>query len=134
MNVPVIPKIIDMEQKLREADEMGTDVSVLSHALPPDMVGAPQPTSGPCASTTTWPRIIDAYPGRFVGFASIGFGNPQRSIAEVDRCINELGFVGVQVFSNIANRVLDSAEFCPSCGISRHSGCQSICTLIRGRR
>ncbi|MGH3528123.1 MAG: hypothetical protein ACRDQ6_12520, partial [Pseudonocardiaceae bacterium] len=24
MNVPVIPKIIDMEQKLREADEMGT--------------------------------------------------------------------------------------------------------------
>ncbi len=53
MNVPVIPKIIDMEQKLREADEMGTDVSVLTHALPPDMVGAPQPTSGPCASTTT---------------------------------------------------------------------------------
>lgn len=75
------------------------------------MVGAPHADEWAMRINDDLARIIDAYPGRFVGFASIGFGNAQRSIAEMDRCINEIGFVGVQVFFNIANKVLDSAEF-----------------------
>ena len=58
-------------------------------------------------------RIIAAYPGKFVGFGTIGFGNPQRTIAEVDRCITQLGFKGIQLFSNIAGKMLDAAEYRP---------------------
>jgi aminocarboxymuconate-semialdehyde decarboxylase len=44
---------------------------------------------------------------------SIGFGDCQRSIAEVDRCVRQLGFRGFQVFSNVCNKLLDSSEFIP---------------------
>ena len=57
--------------------------------------------------------IVATYPGKFVGFGTIGFGNPQRAIAEIDRCITQLGFKGLQIFSNIAGKVLDSAEHRP---------------------
>ena len=42
-----------------------------------------------------------------------GIWNPQRAIAEVDRCITQLGFKGIQLFSNIAGKMLDAAEHRP---------------------
>src|SRR5262249_21684379 len=86
---------------------------------------APMPSNAPPASasrrsrrSSTWTlsaartrrRIVAAYPGKFVGFGTIGFGNPQRAVAEVDRCITQLGFKGLQIFSNIAGKMPDSAE------------------------
>ena len=64
-------------------------------------------------------RIIATYPGKFVGLGSIGFGDAQHSIAEVDRCIKQLGFKGIQLFSNISNKLLDSPEFLP---VLKHIG------------
>jgi aminocarboxymuconate-semialdehyde decarboxylase len=52
-------------------------------------------------------------PGKFVGFGTIGFWNPQRAIAEVDRCMTQLGFKGIQLVSNIAGEMLDAAEHRP---------------------
>ncbi|NIO09796.1 MAG: amidohydrolase family protein, partial [Deltaproteobacteria bacterium] len=42
-----------------------------------------------------------------------GFGSTERTFQEIDRCINQLGFKGVQLFSNINQKVLDSAELRP---------------------
>src|ERR1700739_3441851 len=77
--VPSLPKIIDMEEKLRDMEDMKIDVAVLR----------------------------------------IGFVDGQRSIREVDRCIKKLGFKGIQVFSNISNKLLDSPEFVP---VLKHIG------------
>jgi len=57
--------------------------------------------------------IIDRFPEKFIGLGTIGFGDSQRSIAEVNRCIGELGFKGFQIFSNISNKLLDSSDFIP---------------------
>jgi predicted TIM-barrel fold metal-dependent hydrolase len=54
-----------------------------------------------------------------VGLGTIGFGDVDRSIAEVDRCIHELGFKGVQVFSNVHGQPLDSPD---TLKIIRHIG------------
>ena len=35
------------------------------------------------------------------------------SLAEVDRCVKQLGFKGFQVFSNVAGKMLDGPEFRP---------------------
>ena len=119
--VPALPKIIDMDAKLRDLEAMDIAVSVLSHGLPlgPDVLGGAEADDWAMRINDDLARIIAAYPGKFVGFGTIGFGNPQRAIAEVDRCITQLGFKGIQLFSNIAGKMLDAAEHRP---VLKHIG------------
>ena len=104
-----------MDSKLRDLEALGITLSVLSHGLPlgPDVLGGAEADEWAMRINDELARIVAAYPGKFVGFSSIGFGNCQRSIAEVDRCIKKLGFKGIQIFSNISNKLLDSEEFVP---------------------
>jgi aminocarboxymuconate-semialdehyde decarboxylase len=51
---------------------------------------------------------------RFVGFAaSLPMNNPDASVAEAKRAIDELGATGVQMFTNVNGRALDHPEFLP---------------------
>ena len=119
--VPSLPKIIDMEEKLRDMEEMKIDVAALSHGIPfgPDVLDGEEADEWAKRINDNLAGIIDRYPGRFIGFGSIGFGDCQQSIAEADRCIEKLGFKGIQVFSNISNKLLDSSEFVP---VLKHIG------------
>ena len=110
--VPALPKMIDMDAKLLDLEAMDITVSVLSHGLPlgPDVLGGMEADDWAMRINDDLARIVAAYPGKFVGFGTIGFGNPQRAIAEIDRCITQLGFKGIQLFSNIAGKMLDAAE------------------------
>ena len=121
LEVPSIPKIIDMEQKLHEMDDMGIDVAVLSHGLPfgPDVLGGQEADEWAARINDDLARTVSEYPGKFIGLGTIGFGDPHRSIAEVDRCVRQLGFRGIQIFSNISGKLLDSPEVM---AILRHIG------------
>ena len=85
--VPALPKIIDMDAKLRDLEAMDIAVSVLSHGLPlgSDVLGGAEADDWAMRINDDLARIVATYPGKFVGFGTIGFGNPQRAIAEVDR-------------------------------------------------
>lgn len=112
--LPTVPNIVDMDVKLTDMDTIGVDVSVLSHGIPgPEVLDPEEADDWASRINDDLARIIAMHPGRFLGFGNIGFGDPQRSVAEVDRCINELGFRGIQLFSNIGNRTLDQPEFRP---------------------
>ncbi len=112
--IPVLPKVVDLEVKLQDVAEMNVDLSVLSHAVPgPEVLGGEEADYWASRINDHLAGLITGYPDQFLGWGSIGFGSAQRSIAEVDRCVNELGFKGIQVFSNINQRVLDSPEFKP---------------------
>jgi len=115
LNIPALPKIIDMDKKLREMEDMKIDFAVLSHGIPfgPDVFSGREADYWAERINDNLAEIIDRYAGKFVGFGSLGFGDCQQSIAEVDRCIKQLGFKGFQVFSNISNKSLDSREFLP---------------------
>lgn len=121
LQVPSLTQMVDMEEKLRDMNEMQIGVSVLSHGLPlgPDVLGSEEADEWAMRINDDLARIIQTYPGKFIGLGSIGFGDPQRAIAEVDRCINQLGLKGIQVFSNIAHQVLDSPAFRP---VLKHIG------------
>lgn len=121
LTVPALPKILDMEEKLRDMEDMKIDIAVLSHGIPfgPDVLDTKEADEWATRINDNLAEIIDRCPGKFVGFGSIGFGDCQRSIAEVDRCINKLGFKGIQVFSNISNTLLDSSKFAP---VLKHIG------------
>ena len=112
--MPALPRIVDMDVKLRDLEEMAIDVSVLSHGVPgPESLGGEEADYWASRINDHLAGIIEAYPGKFMGWGSLGFGDAARTIAEVDRCINELGFKGIQIFSNINKKVLDSAELMP---------------------
>lgn len=121
LDVPCIPKIIDMEEKLREMGDIGIDVAVLSHGIPfgPDALGGQEADDWAARINDDLARIIFEYPGKFIGLGTIGFGDHRRSITEVDRCIRQLGFRGFQIFSNISGKLLDSPEVM---AVLRHIG------------
>jgi predicted TIM-barrel fold metal-dependent hydrolase len=115
LNIPSLPKILDMEEKLRDMDDMKIDVAVLSHGIPfgADVLSRREADDWAARINDDLARIIAAYPGRFAGLGTIGFGDYKRSIAEVDRCIGQLGLRGFQIFSNISGDVLDSPRIAP---------------------
>lgn len=125
LSLPSLPNIVDMEEKLRDLEEMKIAVAVLSHGIPfgPDVLGGQAADDWAERINDNLAEIIERYPGKFVGFGSIGFGDFQRSIAEVDRCVKELGFKGIQVFSNISNALLDSRKFIP---VLKHIGALGV--------
>ena len=104
----------DVEKKLQDMETMSVGMSVLSHGIPgPEFLGGVEADDWACRINDYLAATIEKYPSKFVGWGSIGFGTPDRSIAEVDRCVQQLGFKGIHLFSNINQRVVDSPEFIP---------------------
>ncbi|OGT82548.1 MAG: amidohydrolase, partial [Gammaproteobacteria bacterium RIFCSPLOWO2_12_FULL_52_10] len=54
------------------------------------------------------------YPERFPGFiASLPMNDPVAAVAEIRRAVEDLGALGVQIFTNVAGKPLDAPEFRP---------------------
>jgi len=87
---------------------------VLSHGLPgPHVLGGAEADGWAARINDELAVTIAAHPGRFACWASLGFGDPGRTTAEADRCLDELGLAGFQVWSNIAGRPLDDPGVLP---------------------
>lgn len=56
---------------------------------------------------------IEKYPKRFVGLATLPMQDPQLAVSEMRRCVNELGFSGVQIGSHINDWNLNANELLP---------------------
>jgi predicted TIM-barrel fold metal-dependent hydrolase len=104
LRVPSLPELLDVESKLEAMDRLGVDVSVLSHGLPlgPDVLGG-EADEWAMRINDDLAQIVHTFPDKFIGFGSLGLADPERTVAEVDRCIAELGFSGFQLFSNLAD-------------------------------
>lgn len=53
------------------------------------------------------------YPGRFYGYATLPLEFPDAAVAELERCVNELDFVGVMVEGQVNNHFMDDPKFYP---------------------
>lgn len=58
-------------------------------------------------------KIVDKYPKRFQGLGTIPMNNSKLAVLELRRCIKELGFIGIEIGSNINNSNLDDPMFDP---------------------
>jgi predicted TIM-barrel fold metal-dependent hydrolase len=113
-SLPYRAPILHIDAKLADMDAAGIDLAVLSPGLPgPAVLGGTQADSWAARINDELAVIIAAYPGRFAGWASLGFGDPSRTIAEVDRCLDQLGLAGFQIWSNIGGRPLDAPDVLP---------------------
>jgi predicted TIM-barrel fold metal-dependent hydrolase len=102
----------DHAGRIADIDRVGIDIGILS--CPPVYSRVDEHAPELC-------RLVnDAVaascrrdPQRFRGFAHLPFNNMTLALEEMRRALDELGFVGVVVTSNIGGRYLDSAEFYP---------------------
>ena len=114
LSLPYRAPILSAEAKLADMDAAGIDLAVLSHGLPgPHVLGGAEADSWAARINDELAVIAAAHPGRFAGWGSLGFGDPSRTIAEADRCLDELGLAGFQVWSNIGGRPLDHPDVLP---------------------
>ncbi|MBV9542820.1 MAG: amidohydrolase, partial [Chloroflexi bacterium] len=59
-------------------------------------------------------ELCHRYPDRFLGFAAgLPMGDPDASVKELERAINQLGARGVQIFTNVNGHPLDEPRFEP---------------------
>lgn len=58
-------------------------------------------------------KVVADHPRRFVGLGTLPMQAPDLAVRELDRCVGELGFPGVQIGSNVNGRNLDEPQFFP---------------------
>ena len=104
----------DVDQKIRAMQDLGIGISVLSHGMPgPELLGSPEADAWASRINDHLAEVMRAHPGKFEAWATLGWHNTEHTIAEIDRCVNQLGFKGVYLFSNINQKTVDSREFWP---------------------
>ena len=102
------------EIRLKEMDEAGIDIQVLSHGAPggqklPDDI-ALELARG---VNDRLHAAIKLHPTRFAGFAMVPTNDPRKGADELERCITKLGFKGAMLHG-LANGVfLDDKRFWP---------------------
>jgi predicted TIM-barrel fold metal-dependent hydrolase len=110
------PALVDLDLRFKTMDKFEGLKQVLTlgapaieNAFPPgDVVDMARMANDEMA------ELVNKYPDRFVAaVASLPMSNVDALLREADRTIKELKFKGIQVFSSINGKPLDSPEFLP---------------------
>jgi 2,3-dihydroxybenzoate decarboxylase len=102
------------ELRLKEMDEAGIDVQVLSHGAPSTQrLDAPTAVRLAREANDRLARVIAARPDRFAGFAALPTPDPKAAADELDRTVSELGFKGAMVHGLTNGVFFDDKRFWP---------------------
>ena len=58
-------------------------------------------------------EVVQRNPQRFIGLGTVPLQDPQLAIQELERCVNELGMVGIEIGSHINDWNLSAPELFP---------------------
>ena len=102
------------ELRLREMDEAGIDMQVLSHGAPsaqklPDEVAVEVTRR----VNDRLAAVIAKHPTRFAGFAALPTFDPGAAADELERTVTELGFKGAMIHGLANGSFIDDKRFWP---------------------
>lgn len=111
----VMDRLLDTgEGRLREMDEAGIDMQVLSLVSPGvQMLDAPVAVSTMKRTDDLLAEIVRARPDRFAGLATLAPQNPGESADELERAVRYLGLKGACINSQTKGEYLDDPRFWP---------------------
>ncbi len=117
-NAPDTPrqrKLDDLgELRLREMDEAGIDVQVLSENNPAAQNLDPDTAVAMArASNDHLHQAIRNHPNRFAGFAALPTPAPREAADELERAVAKLGFKGAMIMGTTHGRFIDEPQFRP---------------------
>jgi aminocarboxymuconate-semialdehyde decarboxylase len=105
----------DVERRLKDMDAAEVDVQVLSNT-PQTFLYDQDPSLTATTSALQNDQIaklVKARPDRFMGMGTLPMQDPARAIAELTRCVRELGLVGAQIGTHIEGKNLDDPGLTP---------------------
>src|SRR5262249_863676 len=111
-----IPALVDVDLRFRMMDRHEGYVQVLTLANPPleVLAGAGESPDLARLANDEMAALVPSHPDRFLGFvASLPMNDPDASVREIDRAVDDLGATGVQIFTNVNGRPLDLPEYRP---------------------
>ncbi len=105
----VNPLLCDLDAHIRMMDGAGIDIAVLSCQK-----GFDNPDLAGCQFINDkMKQAEEDYPGRFIGLAHVPAFDANGMRTELVRCVNELGFPGVVIASELQGRPLDDPDLDP---------------------
>ena len=110
----ITSKLLDVgEGRLREMDEVGIDMQVLSMAPGVQILDASIGTPMAKKVNDKLSEIVRRYPKRFAGLASLAPQNPTEAANELKRAVKELGLKGACINSHTKGEYLDDKKYWP---------------------
>ena len=113
------------QKRIQECDSTSVDVQVLS-TIPVLFSYWAKDDEGLTLSkflNNHIAEIVQNEPNRFIGLGTIIMQNTDMAIEEMDRCVNELKFPGIEIGSNVNGKNLSEAEFQPIFEHAEKIGC-----------
>jgi len=110
------PALVDLDLRFKTMDKFEGLKQVLTLGAPPIEFAVPQKDAVELARMANdgMAELVNKYPDRFVAaVASLPMSDVDASLREADRAVKELKFKGIQIFSSINGKPLDSPEFLP---------------------
>ena len=102
------------ELRLKEMDEAGIDVQVISHGAPSTQRLDPETAVRLARNANDrLAQAIAAHPDRFAGFAALPTPDPQAAADELERTVTTLGFKGAMVHGLTNGVFFDDKQFWP---------------------
>jgi len=102
------------ELRLKEMDEAGIDVQVLSQSAPSlqrlDAESAAKIATG---VNDRLAETVRAHPTRYAAFAALPTPDPKAAAAELERCVTRLGFKGAMIHGQTNGAYHDDKRFWP---------------------
>jgi uncharacterized protein len=112
-----VPMMTNLDRRFEVMDMFGEDyVQILSLASPPlEHIAAPdQALELSRIGSDSMAELCRKYPERFPGFIGTApLTHPEGMVEESRRAIEELGAVGMQIFTNVKGKPLDLPEYEP---------------------
>lgn len=104
------PKMESIEERLADMDRMGVDIQAVS-VSPYQTYYWADPELGRRVSRMINDELAEAisgHPDRFVGLGTVPLQDTEAAIQELRRCVDELGFRGVEIATNVEGEELSS--------------------------
>ncbi|MEX0828467.1 MAG: amidohydrolase family protein, partial [Haliea sp.] len=111
-----VPMMTDLDVRFRIMDQFDDYQQILSLASPPlELAGdAKKGRMLSQVGNDAMAELCEKYPDRFAGFiATVAMHDYDGVIGEIDRSINDLGAVGIQIYTNVQGQPLDKPVFRP---------------------
>jgi len=112
-----MPALFDLDARFRAMDTAGDGyVQIINTANPPveNIAGPAEALELSRIANDEMAELVSRVPERFAGAAAcIPLNDIDAALAELDRAIGQLGFRGVQIYTDIQGRPLDDPRFAP---------------------
>lgn len=112
---PLLDRLYDLgDLRLKEMDEAGIDIQVLSVGAPSTQKLSPDIAVDLARGVNDRLHLaIQKHPDRFRGFAAIPTPVPEAAADELERCVKDLGFVGTMIHGQTNGVFHDDKRFWP---------------------